>query len=559
MSRTATPHARGGFCPRWLTPARWLKAAALFSIAALTPFAAAPAHAGHWVITLSGEGSTPHGSTGSFTDSQFDGSHTNLTLNDSGCYVYWGSTGAVSLGVTAKLTWTRDNVPPPYAPDTSSPPPTVDVLEIAGADSSQFLFNPTGLSTDANDGLGDAVTHPDAPSGPGGYGSDSTGKHLHHLTVPAGQDWVMLPTRSLGASLSWDTTQMTGSPGMNVNYAVQLDNRAVTIISAATNKKVPDLDANDNQTTDANGDLDYKAVPNTPDSDGTMNGDTIYTYHSLKTTVVGDTGGGGTLSLLDSPVQNWIEFTSAYTGNWHYKQGITHSGDSVIVPDVVSPDTWSWSPSESEDTWDYAKCLMPWAINYSVADGVPTGKDAPTKYPISYSATDNTDNVMATANYNMMVHDPSEKNYPDHATYRNKENFRKYPNAQWVSSGNDPTKSYDLEVHTDTSESIDITISPGGKLEKWMSSVLGFTLDISASYDVGVGQGETVKDVELGYGTYCMSYEMVDYHVGKVDSWGVTGYEGTSPYNIRVHENPAVGIQAAPLVRTSGSPPTPPG
>jgi hypothetical protein len=158
----------------------------------------------------------------------------------------------------------------------------------------------------------------------------------------------------------------------------------------------------------------------------------------------------------------------------------------------------------------------------------------------------------------MLVHDPYEANYPDHATYRNKENFKKYPNAQWVSSGNDPGKTYDLDVHTDTSQSIDVTISPTGGIEKWLASALGVGIDVSASCDVSVGQGSLVKDVPPGFGTYCMSYEVVDYHVGKVDQWGAGGYEGTSQYNLRVHENPSVGIQPAPLVRMVGAPPIPP-
>lgn len=117
------------------------------------------------------------------------------------------------MTVTAKLTWK------PSAPgDTSPPPPTLDVLETVSAGGSQFLIDPTELSTDASDGLGDAVTHPTPPS----YGSSSNGIHLYSLTVPTGQNWVKLPTRTLSVSLSWATAQATGSPGMSANYAVQL-------------------------------------------------------------------------------------------------------------------------------------------------------------------------------------------------------------------------------------------------------------------------------------------------------------------------------------------------
>ena len=263
-------------------------------------------------------------------------------------------------------------------------------------------------------------------------------------------------------------------------------------------------------------------------------------------------------TFVDVPAINWLSFTPTYAGNWHYKAGTTHDGTSIVVPNVVAPDTWKWSPNESDDTWDLGICSMPWATNFSEHDKVPSGQDAPTTYNVGYTATDNTDGATASANYSMTVHDPYEANFPDHATYRNKENFKKYPDAQWVSSGDDPGKTYDLEVHTETSKSIDITISPGGILEKWIASTMAITIDVSASYDVSVGQGTTVKDVPPGWGTYCMSYECVDYHKGKLDQWGTRGYQGTLPYNLRVHENPAVGIQPAPLVQMSGAPPTPP-
>ena len=83
-----------------------------------------------------------------------------------------------------------------------------------------------------------------------------------------------------------------------------------------------------------------------------MYGDTLYSYHSYTDNSVN----GGDL-VTDAPLLNWIYFTPNYTGNWHYKQGITHDGNSIVVPNVVAPD-WSWSPNESEDSWDYGKCSI---------------------------------------------------------------------------------------------------------------------------------------------------------------------------------------------------------
>lgn len=350
----------------------------------------------------------------------------------------------------------------------------------------------------------------------------------------------------------------TAQATSTLTATAQQDTRAVTISASVdpTHTKTPLLDASGNQTIDANGDPNYTAAPNVADPNGTMHGDTIYSYHSY----IG-TSQNGDLPQ-DSPEWNWIYFTPHFVGGWHWKAGTNHNQDSITVPNVVNPDTWSWSPNESEDTWDYGKCSMSWATNYSETNGIPTGQDAPTVYNgsgVVYAATDNTDGASITAKYIMTVHDPIEKNYPDHATYRNKENFKKYPDAQWVSSGSDPGKTYDLDVHTDTSQSIDITITPGGKIEKLIASALGVTVDVSASFDISVGQGTVIKDVPPGYGTYCMSYEVVDYHIGKVDQWGTGGYQGTAPYNLRIHENPAIGIQPAPLAPMSGAPPTPPG
>jgi len=337
------------------------------------------------------------------------------------------------------------------------------------------------------------------------------------------------------------------------------DSRDLTISATvdATNKKVPLLDANGNQTSDANGDPNYTSAPNTRDSNGTMYGDTIYSYHNYVSQV--SPPGTYTPPPVDTGTLNWIYFKPNYIGNWHWVQALDQYGNLVTAPDIFQPSTWQWSPSETQDSWDYAQCSMPWAAKYTETDSAPTGQDAPTTYPVSYSATDNTDQAQAGANYVMTVHDPYEANYSDHATYRNKENFKKYPNAKWASSGNDPGKLYDLDVHTETSESIDISLSPAGGLEKWVASALPITLDVSASYEISVGEGTTVKDVPPGYGTYPMSYEVVDYHRGKVDQWGSGGYQGTSPYNLRVHEDPAVGIQPAPLVRMSGAPNQPPG
>ena len=155
-----------------------------------------------------------------FTTAQNAPFHPVITNNS--CGFGLPGDGTISLSVTPTLTWT------PSGPgDTSLPPSTIQVLETANANSSHYMVNPVGVVTQAADGFNDPMTYQTAPV----YGALSSGKHLLSLTIPAGQLSITLPTRSLSVSLSQTSYLFGGSPGMSVNYSVQLDNRKAWISS----------------------------------------------------------------------------------------------------------------------------------------------------------------------------------------------------------------------------------------------------------------------------------------------------------------------------------------
>lgn len=291
------------------------------------------------------------------------------------------------------------------------------------------------------------------------------------------------------------------------------DSRDLTISATvdATNKKVPLLDANGNQTKDANGDSNYTSAPNTRGTDGTMHGDTIYSYHNYVTQNNTDPP-----IVLDTGTLNWIYLSPAFIGGWH------SNAQGVFLP---SP--WQWSPNESHDTWDQAQCSMPWAPNYTMTDNVPNGQDSPKTYPIKYSATDSMDGANATANYVMTVHDPLESNYPDHESDI-RTNWRQITiNLQ--SSGLQDNLGGGIAITIAYS----LSASFGGPEGSWIAKTLGFNLVATAEEDYQTTSSISTSKVPIGWVTAIWEYDHYYDHVGKVDTWTTTGYGGTTPYYIR--------------------------
>ncbi|MGI4789981.1 MAG: hypothetical protein ACRYFS_14165, partial [Janthinobacterium lividum] len=340
--------------------------------------------------------------------------------------------------------------------------------------------------------------------------------------------------------------------------SIQQDNREITLSASidATSKKSLLLDASGNQTSDANGDLNYTGTPNVRGSDGAMHGDTLYTYHNF----VSQSPAPGS-SIIPPPIDtgepNWVYFTPTFVGGWHWKAGTTQNGDSITVPDVVAPDTWIWSPNESEDTWDYGKCSMPWAAKYTQLDGNASGQDTPTSYNVSYTATDNTDQANAVASYMMTVHDPLEKNYPDH-TQRIINNIRPVPNVVYARAGYDG-QPLTVNVAVGDAWTVTGTLNVPVALASWVASAIGVNIQVSHQASFSAGVTSTVSSpytyngvsytVHQGDETYMEKFDEHVSHYGKADTWGANGYSGTQAYSFLVPDNPAGGYQPhLPLV-----------
>ncbi len=326
--------------------------------------------------------------------------------------------------------------------------------------------------------------------------------------------------------------------GSFVRAGAKQDSRDLTISAGVdvTNTKQVLLSGAGVVSIDANGDQNFFQTPNTRTPDGTMHGDTIYTY-------VGHHDGA-----QDAFNTNWIYFTPNYSGNWHYKAGTTHNGNSIVVPNVVAPDTWKWSPSESQDGWDYGLCEMSLAPNYAIVNGYAQGQDAPSVYNVGYSATDNTDQANASANYMMTLHDPVEKNYPDHKT-SDFVNPRQV-SGNLISSGTSDTLGGGIAIQIDYSLSISLT----GPEASWVAKVLGLNVTASVEQDYQTISNVSTTGLPAGWYTSVVEYDHYYDHVGKTDGWSTTGYTGTDPYYIR--EIPSVAGDQWGIKMAAPTPPT---
>lgn len=296
-------------------------------------------------------------------------------------YTYAPSGSYASSGdITATLTWTPSSPTdlPPADQQTS-----LSVLEDASA-TAQW-HGPGAYPPDCvrvvSDGLTDpGVVNYDTPE------ADtlvSRGKHLIQVGVTRGADGVyraVLPPRHLAASGtkgsgSWLTT-------VPIAYTAQPDNRRVEI---ARGGGKPAFIGNDG-----------KRHGEWTEPGGTMHGETTYSF------LYGSQSGNPAPKLSS----NWVYFASALYGRWTKRIVYDSSGQiSGYSPDVA----WSWSPAESDDTINSAKCQMPQSGITYYDNGSSSGSAAgPIDYPVTYTATDNGDGATATVSYILSVHDQWE-------------------------------------------------------------------------------------------------------------------------------------------------------
>jgi len=473
--------------------------------------------------------------------------------------------GTVGMKGSGTLTQTWTWVPAP-APGGLPAPAVLSLLVSApvSADIAPNYSSPSvtsGLTgtASASNGLGDTAS---VMEGSSYMVQNLPGLHLMQLPVGAGGKVTVTVSAQASVSLTnsvlygtfvlkpgvppwgpfYQFTPTNGNAcstgGAGVSAKAQQDYRTLTISAGVdvTNTKQVLLSAAGVVSIDANGDQNFFQTPNTRTPDGTMHGDTIYTY-------VGHHDGA-----QDAFNTNWIYFTPNYSGNWHYKAGTTHNGNSIVVPNVVAPDTWKWSPSESQDGWDYGLCEMSLAPNYAIVNGYAQGQDAPSVYNVGYSATDNTDQANASANYMMTLHDPVEKNYPDHKT-SDFVNPRQV-SGNLISSGTSDTLGGGIAIQIDYSLSISLT----GPEASWVAKVLGLNVTASVEQDYQTISNVSTTGLPAGWYTSVVEYDHYYDHVGKTDGWSTTGYTGTDPYYIR--EIPSVAGDQWGIKMAAPTPPT---
>ena len=302
-------------------------------------------------------------------------------------YSYPWPTGVDSstLGtVTAVYVWLADfssfdTIPQSYT--LATPPHTLTVLEQPDA----WAYG--SPSSSADDGMGD-------PALPVGYwdsgrllysdGVESGGQPFGygppwktlHLTTHQASSGVVRITHSLYAASAIIGAQ-PDAPIASVSYQAPIDTRTLSLHREGGRGE-------------------------TYDADGTGHGDTIYSYHTLSTTVLFH-------NRSDVDNINWQTFHPIYGGEWSKFTTYDNLNQAHTFPDI----SYSWTPSESDNKWNIGlRSIVHGAMNEDLDLSAPLKwtKDAspPGGGTETYTATDNVDGASATANYILKIHEPLE-------------------------------------------------------------------------------------------------------------------------------------------------------
>ncbi len=265
----------------------------------------------------------------------------------------------------------------------------------------------------------------------------------------------------------------------------------------------------------------------TQGSDGTVYGDTIYSYLDY------DNNGPDNSTRQIGDYLNWQTFYPTFYGDWHLQQD--------------SP--FSWTPTESEDTGAIGKVSMHYR-SYNTFEGKPDGgPDATEQRTITYTTTD-TDGFIGTANYILTVHDPYE-HWIDNNHIIHK-NLRRLPfSPSWTSSAGATSGQVYIEQAQTWGGSVSLD-GPGD----WILGTLGVSLGLDYSFSVNAGASANAGPFPPGYSTWALVYdEYVDY-TGTLKLWDAGGFVGTQNYEEQVPNN-QIGIQAADPIWTGQGPPPP--
>jgi hypothetical protein len=219
----------------------------------------------------------------------------------------------------------------------------------------------------------------------------------------------------------------------------------------------------------------------------------------------------------------WQVYLPTYFGKWGWITGQDHFGHTEDVPNAG----FSWSPSESEDTWDWGTVEAP-VGNISYLDGEPVGSaDPPTSTTVSYTATSNVDQAVATANYDITYHDQFEE-VSDTVTTAT---------ATGPLFGSDPTNGGDgldivigpaiagMQAVTQGTSSSQGQGLEGGLSAEWLG-IFGIDFDATKTFNVETVSSATSTlpfDVAQGSYTYPEFVDAYNRHTVLYRQWGASG------------------------------------
>lgn len=253
------------------------------------------------------------------------------------------------------------------------PPPKVCAVKVAASGQawgqSLVTGQPVSISgIELNDGFYDT---PISFSTDSQQGATESGLHLIQMN---GTGADRAKSFNLSAKMTMTNTALA-QYFCQIGFSVSSDSRAVTLTRAGAHNE-------------------------TVDSDGTIHGDTTYSYKSTS-----DSGG----TILDPSVPitvafwNWQQFTADLVGDWSKKNAFPIPG-SFQIRDV----TYKWNPAYSEANMLWNKWSQKFGtMNFELGSwkGTP---DSPNAESLIYTATDNVDGAKADATYILTKHDSVE-------------------------------------------------------------------------------------------------------------------------------------------------------
>jgi len=426
---------------------------------------------------------------------------------------------------TVTYTWKWDG-----GPNNVPPPATQCVLETAGAGASGGGDVSGTVTVSGSDGGIGKENKVDSVSADGTTQSHSDGWGGSKLVTMDGSSGTLTVTGTVQAECDLSEPQSSGGypgggypggyPGSGGSgslhgnagcyFTAALDNRGLVINSFSTKHKNPTTGA---------ADFDF------PDPDGTFEMTSIYSHHIW-------IDGGDPPSTMDTPFINWIGFTPNFIGDWHWKDWTDPNGNTIAAPDVVDPDTWSWSPNESDDTWNYGKVSMGFGnIDYAngEVEGQLTGSQT---YHVSYTATDNTDQASATANAKIALHDEWEnKQNANPATTFNQQRLYFPSGTGRVAVRNDTQTKFTSPptwtVALNASVAVGFKFSAG--FEPGWAKVFGIEANTTATMGGSAGVSVPGPLLDPGYWTFPIVTRSWNTNNYLVDHYTVTGFDATYP------------------------------